>query len=200
MRSSHPNAMGMSCFHPSDISWSYRNLGSAPRNQMKQKQSAVVFTTNHRIGKSQLSAGMSGCHPSGPPKKSVTMIADIVIVFMNSARKKRAKRIELYSVWYPPTSSDSASTVSNGGRLTSAVIATRKTAKGTMPRRITFQCQIPCAWASTIPVVESVPATRTTVAIASPSAASYEIIWALARTELMSGYLEPDPHPARITP
>ena len=53
--------------------------------------------------------------PAGPPRNSVTMMADIVTVFMNSARKKSAKRIELYSVWKPPTSSCSASTRSNGG-------------------------------------------------------------------------------------
>ena len=49
------------------------------------------------------------------------MIADMVIMFMNSARKNRAKRIELYSVLKPPTSSCSASTRSNGGRFSSAV-------------------------------------------------------------------------------
>ena len=41
--------------------------------------------------------------PSGPPKNSVTTTADIVIVFMNSARKNSAKRIDEYSVWKPPT-------------------------------------------------------------------------------------------------
>ena len=45
------------------------------------------------------------------------MMADIVTVFMNSARKKRAKRIDEYSVLKPPTSSCSASTRSNGGRF-----------------------------------------------------------------------------------
>ena len=30
----------------------------------------------------------------GPPRNSVTTIADMVIVFMNSARKNSAKRIE----------------------------------------------------------------------------------------------------------
>ena len=41
-----------------------------------------------------------------------------------------------------------------------------------MPSRITFQCQklCPCDW--TIPVVDSVPAMRTTVAVDRPNAAS----------------------------
>ena len=51
------------------------------------------------------------------------MMALIVIVFMNSARKNRAKRKLEYSVLNPPTSSCSASTRSNGGRLSSAVAA-----------------------------------------------------------------------------
>ena len=67
------------------------------------------------------------------------MIADIVTTFMNSARKNSAKRIELYSVWKPPTSSCSASTRSNGGRLSSAVPAMRKITNGTTPVTITFQ-------------------------------------------------------------
>src|SRR5271167_2946178 len=102
------------------------------------------------------------------------MMADIVIVFMNSARKNSAKRIEEYSVWKPPTSSDSASTVSKGGRFTSAVIAVRNTTNGTIPSRTTFQCQTPADWAATMPCVDSVPATSTTDAVDSPSAASYE--------------------------
>ena len=85
------------------------------------------------------------------------MIADMVIVFMYSARKKMAKRNEEYSVWKPPTSSLSASTTSKGGRLSSAVIAMTKMTKGTTPRRIRFQCQSPWAWEATMSWVESGP-------------------------------------------
>ena len=67
------------------------------------------------------------------------MIADMVTVFMNSARKKSAKRIEEYSVWKPPTSSCSASTRSNGGRFSSAVPAMRKITNGTTPVTMRFQ-------------------------------------------------------------
>jgi hypothetical protein len=48
------------------------------------------------------------------------------MTFMNSARKKIAKRMPVYSVWKPPTSSCSASTRSNGGWLVSATAAIRK--------------------------------------------------------------------------
>src|SRR6478609_10919479 len=68
--------------------------------------------------------------PDGPPRKSVTAIADIVMTFMNSARKKIANRMPVYSVFTPPTSSCSASTRSNGGWLTSASAAIKKIKNG----------------------------------------------------------------------
>ncbi len=98
-------------------------------------------------------------------------MAEMVTVFMNSARKNRAKRIEEYSVWNPPTSSCSASTRSNGGRLASAVAAMRKTAKGTKPREKMFHWKNP-SWAATMSWVDSEPASSTTTATARASAAS----------------------------
>ena len=105
------------------------------------------------------------------------MIADIVTVFMNSARKNSAKRIELYSVWKPPTSSCSASTRSNGGRLSSAVPAMRKITNGTTPVTITFQRgktprKPSPAWLITMSWVDSEPASSTTATTDRPSAAS----------------------------
>ena len=97
-------------------------------------------------------------------------MADMVITFMNSARKNRAKRSELYSVWNPPTSSCSASTKSNGGRFNSAVPATKNTRKGTTPVASTFQ--FPATWLATMSWVDNEPEVRKTVAIARPRAAS----------------------------
>ena len=74
--------------------------------------------------------------PSGPPKNRVTVMADMVIVFMNSARKNRANRIDEYSVTNPPTSSWSASTRSKGGRLVSA------TPDGRPIHQMLFNCQM----------------------------------------------------------
>ena len=115
---------------------------------------------------------MWGTGPSGPPKNRVTTMADMVIVFMNSARKNRAKRIEEYSVWKPPTSSDSASARSKGGRVSSAVMAIRKRKKGTKPSRIRFQSQNCVAWDSTMARVDSDPVMSTTVTTVMPRAAS----------------------------
>src|SRR6266516_8117138 len=83
----------------------------------------MTFAANHRIG------GMMSRNPSAatfgkgrnqPPQKSVTAIADTVIMFAYSARKNRENLKPLYSVWNPATSSDSASGKSNGARLVSA--------------------------------------------------------------------------------
>ena len=90
----------------------------------------MVFSDEPQDREDPLEVRDVGTQPAGPPKNSVTMIADIVIVFMNSARKNSAKRIEEYSVWKPPTSSLSASTTSKGGRLSSAVIAIQKIDEG----------------------------------------------------------------------
>ena len=80
----------------------------------------------------------------------------IVITFMNSARKNSANRIDEYSVLKPPTSSCSASTRSNGGRLSSAVIAMRKMTNGMNPVATMFQFVTPSCPA-TMPDVDSVP-------------------------------------------
>ena len=49
-----------------------------------------------------------------------------------SASMKKANFIAEYSVWYPATSSDSASGRSNGVRLFSAFMATRKMKQATI--------------------------------------------------------------------
>ena len=90
---------------------------------------------------------------------------------MNSARKNRANPNAEYSVLKPPTSSCSASTRSNGGRLSSAVAAIMKTTNGTMPVATMFQ-SVNWSWAMTMPTVDRVPDASSTVATLSPSAAS----------------------------
>src|SRR5437764_677682 len=105
-----------------------------------------------------------------------------------------------YSVLKPPTNSCSASTRSKGGRFISAVAEIRKMMNGTNPSRTRFQCQTAPNWSLTITLVEREPVTSTTAATDRPRAASYDTIWAEARTPPSSGYLEPDDQPASITP
>ena len=76
-----------------------------------------------------------------------------------------------YSVLKPPTNSCSASTKSNGGRLSSAVAEMKKMTNGTKPVATTFHVpNVPCAL--TMPLVDNVPVTRNTVANDMPSDAS----------------------------
>ena len=65
------------------------------------------------------------------------------IMLAYSPKKKRANFMELYSVWYPPTSSDSDSGRSNGRRLVSAKDAIRKMTKASGCLRIIQPCS---AW------------------------------------------------------
>src|SRR3954447_13133398 len=110
----------------------------------------------------QLSAEMKPrAGPDGPPRNNVTAIAHMVMRFMNSARKKIAKRMPVYSVWKPPTSSCSASTRSNGGGLVSAIAAimkmTNATIAGIQYHWVTNESQVVHAWPLTMPRVDRVP-------------------------------------------
>src|SRR5690349_9731758 len=61
-----------------------------------------------------------------PPKKSVTVSAEMMKTFTYSAKKKNPKRMPEYSVAKPATISESASVRSNGVRFASAVAAMKK--------------------------------------------------------------------------
>src|SRR3954468_20115095 len=181
--------------------------GSDARTHMVTNNSASSLTRNQNTGTSHVLTKpllVPRLGPDGPPRKSVTAIADIVMTFMNSARKKIANRIPVYSVLNPPTSSCSASTRSKGGWLVSAVAAMRKITNGTSARS---QNQSPAnekgpvqLWSATMRCVESDCAWMSTPSTARPNAASYESSCAVERTAPSSGYLEPDDQPASITP
>src|ERR1041384_4534273 len=66
---------------------------------------------------------LSGHGARQPPRNSVVAKAETVIMLMYSARKNSANLNDEYSVWKPPTSSDSASGRSNGARLVSPTAA-----------------------------------------------------------------------------
>ena len=72
---------------------------------------------------------MANGHGNGafqPPKKRVTVSADMMNTFTYSAKKKNPKRMPEYSVAKPATISLSASVRSNGVRFASAVAAMKK--------------------------------------------------------------------------
>src|SRR5882672_1275698 len=71
--------------------------------------------------------GATGNGGSQPPRNRMVAIAHMVAMAMYSPRKNSRKGVEEYSTAKPATSSDSASTRSNGGRLVSASAETKKT-------------------------------------------------------------------------
>src|SRR5262245_26924646 len=143
-------------------------------------------------------SGPSGAHgPSQPPKKSVTASAESTITFTYSAIWNRPQRMPEYSVWYPPTSSVSASGRSNGGRFVSATPAMKKM---TRPTSCGAAYQTESTWASTIAVSESECAIRTTPSTDSAIANSYETICAHVRIEPSSEYVDSDAQPPTMNP
>src|SRR6476620_4682427 len=157
--------------------------GNDARSHTVPKSNANTLTMNQTIGITHTLIvperdKKPRLGPDGPPRKSVTATADIVMRFMNSARKKIAKRIPVYSVWNPPTSSCSASTRSNGGWLVSATAAITKITNETMAtlqyQSVTNESQLVQACALAMPRVLRVPACSRTATIDRPNAASYE--------------------------
>src|SRR6476619_7407145 len=70
--------------------------------------------------------GATGNGGSQPPRNRIVPIAHMVAIAMYSPRKNSRKGVDEYSTAKPATSSDSASTRSNGGRLVSASAETKK--------------------------------------------------------------------------
>ena len=104
---------------------------------------------------------MGGNHP---PKKRIVVMAHINKIFIYSPNKNRTKGIPEYSVWYPATSSDSASGKSNGGLFVSASAEMKKTiniGNSGMKNQIFF-------WASTISLKFNEPTHIKTVTITKP--------------------------------
>src|SRR5689334_17414249 len=138
--------------------------GNDARTHTVTQHSAITLIANQKTGISHVFRGLvalrkPSCGPDGPPRNNVTATHDIVMMFMNSARKKIANRMPVYSVTNPPTSSCSASTRSNGGWFVSAVAATRKMANGTNAGSQyhcdTNECQFSQRCWSTIPRVSN---------------------------------------------
>src|SRR5919108_4961029 len=70
--------------------------------------------------------GATGNGGSQPPRNRIVAIAHIVRIAMYSPRKNSRNGVAEYSTAKPATSSDSASTRSNGGRFVSASADTKK--------------------------------------------------------------------------
>src|SRR5215212_2806780 len=121
------------------------------------------FTTPNMLSPCQ--RGMSH-----PPRKSVAISIDTVSTCAYSAMKNIENFIELYSVWYPVTSSLSASGRSKGSRLVSAKQEIQKKKNDTESASPYHRCI--CCCFQTISVSETLPASNSTDISESPSAIS----------------------------
>src|SRR6202043_3853496 len=85
-----------------------------------------TFSANQITPGTQVNGG-SAIGGSQPPRNRMGAIAHIVVIATYSPSMKKGSGVEPYSTMKPATSSDSASTRSNGGRLVSASAETKKT-------------------------------------------------------------------------
>ena len=99
--------------------------------------------------------------PFHPPRNRVAVSAERMNTLTYSAKKKKPKRMPLYSVAKPATISESASVRSNGVREPSAVAAMKKMSAASGCWKM-YQSQNQPDWFSTIVWRLSVPAMSTT--------------------------------------
>src|SRR5437660_1504920 len=113
--------------------------------------------------------GTTGNGGSQPPRNRIVAIAHMVAIAMYSPRKNSRKGVDEYSTANPATSSDSASTRSNGGRLVSASAETKKiTNIGNSGSQYQLNKPKSPSCAFTIAVRLSDPAHNSTVMITKP--------------------------------
>src|SRR6185312_4975185 len=96
-------------------------LAIANRKNMNSALSTNQITPGTHVN------GANGAGGSQPPRNRMVAIAHIVPIATYSPSMNIMYGVEPYSTMKPATSSDSASTRSNGGRLVSASDDTKKT-------------------------------------------------------------------------
>src|SRR5215470_8210180 len=135
----------------------------AKRKNMKRTLSANQITPGINVN------GTTGNGGSQPPRNRIVAMAHMVAIAMYSPRKNSRNGVAEYSTAKPATSSDSASTRSNGGRLVSASADTKKiTNIGNSGSQNQLNMpQLPF-WASTITERLSEPASSSTVMMTKP--------------------------------
>src|SRR5215213_4849862 len=165
---------------------------------MKNTESAL--STNQITPGIQVNGGY-GIGGSQPPRNRIVVIAHMVPIATYSPSMNIMYGVEPYSTMKPATSSDSASTRSNGGRFVSAS-AEMKNMMNIGNSHSQYQPSSPhgefCA--STMSVMRSEPTHSSTVMITKPIDTSYDTICAAERSAARNGYFEFDAQPAMITP
>src|ERR1700730_7988967 len=157
----------------------------AKRKNMNRTLSANQITPGIRVN------GATGNGGSQPPRNRMVAMAHMVVMAMYSPRKNSRNGVEEYSTAKPATSSDSASTRSNGGRLVSASAETKKTTNiGNSGSQNQLNRPYLPSCASTMAERLSEPAQSSTVIMTKPMETSYDTICAAERNAASSGYLE----------
>ena len=95
--------MGNRYFHSRVNNWSILNLGKVHLNHIITQMIKKVFPMYHTNGGMKSMMWLNPAHPPmwngiHPPRKTVVAIAETTIIFVYSARKKKANFMALYSV------------------------------------------------------------------------------------------------------
>src|SRR5688572_29938563 len=132
------------------------------------KNTKKAFSTNQMTPGTQVNGAM-GNGGSHPPMNRIVVIAHMVAIATYSPSMNIMYGVEPYSTMKPATSSDSASTRSNGGRLVSAS-AEMKNTMNIGNSRSQYQPNSPkrVSWAATMAVRLSDPTHSSTVMITKP--------------------------------
>src|SRR5438067_6714053 len=167
----------------------------ANRKNMKN-----ALSRNHTIPGIQVN-GDIGKGGSQPPRNRIVAMAHIVAMATYSPRKNSRNGVAEYSTAKPATSSDSASTRSNGGRLVSASAEMKKiTNIGNSGSQNQLNMPKRPSCASTIADRLSEPTHNRTVMMTKPIETSYDTICAAERSAARKGYFEFDAQPAMMMP
>src|ERR1700704_3669725 len=155
---------------------------------------ANMKNMNSALSTNQITPGIqvNGATEKGgsqPPRNRIVAIAHMVAMAMYSPRKNSRNGVEEYSTANPATSSDSASTRSNGGRLVSASADMKKIPNiGNSGSQNQLNRPYLPIWASTMAARLSEPANSSTVIRTKPIETSYDTIWAAERNAARKGY------------
>src|SRR5437773_1096393 len=132
------------------------------------KNTKEALSTNQMIPGIQVK-GATGNGGSQPPMNRIVVIAHMVAIATYSPSMNIMYGVEPYSTMKPATSSDSASTRSNGGRLVSASAETKNTTNiGSSGSQYQPNSPSFVFCASTIAVRFSEPAHNSTVMMTKP--------------------------------
>src|SRR6476620_9370795 len=135
----------------------------ANRKNMKRHLRTSQITPGIKVN------GATGNGGSPPPRNRILAMANLVVMATYTPRKNSKYAFSEYSTAKPATSSDSASTRSNGGRLVSASAETRNTPNiGNSGSQNQLNIPHLPTCASTIAERLSEPAQRSTVMMTKP--------------------------------